>query len=76
MVLKNFRKIEKDEVADHANILDNEEPLWKYDLYFADSLRYYDTDFIRARDNRVAKRKIKRRYPHSVKFEWGLKYAK
>lgn len=51
------------------------EPVFKFDLYFAESRRHYETDYVRARDNRQAKRKIKHKYPWVERFEWGAAYA-
>lgn len=45
-------------------------PVWEFELYFADSYRLYGIEFIRARDKRTAQRKIKREYPHVIRFKW------
>ena len=50
-------------------------PVWEFDIYFVKSRHYYDTDFVRARDNRQAKRTIKRRYPWIQVFDFGEEYA-
>jgi hypothetical protein len=51
-------------------------PVYEYDLYFAESRTLYDTDYIRARDNRFAKRAIKRKHPNVIEFEFDARYAK
>lgn len=87
MIVKNFRqvtldkqgyRVEKDE--DNKYQRDKNSwfgfgPVFEFDLYFAKSRRYYGTEYVRARDNRQAKRKIKRLYPWVTRFEWGDSYA-
>lgn len=76
-------KIILDENGKYRRVVDNKTtvwygpglPVWEFDLYFVDSMRHYDTEFVRARDNRQAKRKIKRLYPWVERFEWGDGYA-
>jgi hypothetical protein len=50
-------------------------PVWEFDIYFAESRRFYDTDWVRARDNRQAKRAIKRNYPYAVEYDFDETYA-
>lgn len=45
-------------------------PVYEFDLYFADSYRFYNTEYIRAKDIREAKAKIKRKYSNVVQFKW------
>lgn len=87
MIIKNFRpvRLDKDgwrliERID-GTLARGEEwylpglPVFEFDLYFAKSRRYYGTEYVRARDNRQAKRKIKRLYPWVERFEFGGAYA-
>ena len=66
MILKNFRRENKG----------SEGKVWVFDLYFADSRRHYDTDYVTARDARAAMRKIKRKYSYVERFDFGSEYAK
>lgn len=89
MIIKNFRQVKLDKNGWRIIERDdggwqrdpsNEwyppgEPLWEFNLYFAASRRYYDTQYVRARDNRQARRKIKRLYPWVTRYEFGDKYA-
>ena len=49
--------------------------VYEFELYFADSYRHFATEYIRARDNRQAKQKIRMMYPNVVKFQWDDQYA-
>jgi hypothetical protein len=49
--------------------------VYRFDLYFAESYRYYATEYVRARDNRQARQKIQRMYPNVVKFQWDSDFA-
>lgn len=83
MIVKNFRQVKLDK---QGYALDDDGkrthawygpglPVWEFDLYFLDSRRYYGTEYVRARDNRQGKRKVKRLYWWVERFEFGESYA-
>jgi hypothetical protein len=45
--------------------------VFEFDLYFAKSYRKYSTEYVRARDNRYAKKLIREKYPHVIEFRWS-----
>lgn len=83
MIIKNFQQVKLDkqgyEINEDGKRTDRfygiGMPVWTFDLYFADTRRFYDTEWVRARDNRVARRKIRKQYPWVEKFEFGAAYA-
>jgi hypothetical protein len=86
MILRNLRliKVTKDgypitdgnDPPDKRNFIHMVSlPVFEFELYFADSYRMYGIEHVRARDNRQAKRKIKRMYPNVIKFDWGNDYG-
>ena len=77
MILRNFRRAKVDARAGHPQffvpLYDGNRALavYTFDLYFADTYRrYHGEEYIRARDERYAKRLIRKRYPHIVKYVW------
>jgi len=87
MIIKNFRPVKLDKrgwelkLDDEGNWKRTKSwyapgmPVYEFDLYFAKSRRYYGTEYVRARDNRQAKRKIKHLYPWVERYDFGESYA-
>lgn len=87
MILRNLRQVKIDKfgyptinsrlVKDGSRDLRHFIPIpnsavWEYELYFADSYRLYGIEYVRARDQRTAKRKIKKLHPNVIKFKWNM----
>lgn len=87
MILRNFRQVKIGK--DGAPTIDSRElffvpmrvdgrllPVYSFDLYYEHSYRKYSTEYVRARDNREAKRKIQRQWPNIIKFQWDDAYER
>jgi hypothetical protein len=47
-------------------------PVWRFELLFYPSYRYFDTDIVRAKDAGDAKLLIKQRYPNAVQYDFDV----
>lgn len=83
MILRNFRqvKINKEGYTKDKKMWfvpyrvdDRAMAVYAFDLYFHSSYRLYATEYVRARDNKQARSKIKHAYPNIVRFQWDDTY--